>query len=108
MLLFLLPLPVLLLLPLLMQEQCSGACGAVSDAAAAYCARVICAVFIWGLLSLETRAKSVRPRTREGEGAGMRQSPKQTNETWAGVNQAPKRVMPLARSSHRPFVGNAR
>ena len=41
MLLFLLPLPELLLLPLLMQEQCSGACGAVSDAAAAvaYCAR---------------------------------------------------------------------
>ena len=69
MLLFLLPLPVLLLLPLLTQEQCSGACGAVSDAAAAaaYCARVICAVFIWGLLSLETRAKSVRPRTGERE-----------------------------------------
>ena len=56
-------------MPLLMQEQCSGACGAVSDAAAAaaYCARVICAVFIWGLLSLETRAKSVRPRTGERE-----------------------------------------
>ena len=70
MLLFLLPLPVLLLLPLLTQEQCSGACGTVSDAAAAaaaYCARVICAVFIWGLLSLETRAKSVRPRTAERE-----------------------------------------
>ena len=41
---------------------------------------------------------------RERERAGItRQSPKQTNETWAGVNQAPKRVMPL-----RPSVRQER